>query len=404
MKLIYVVGTCDTKQDELFYTCEAIRASGGTARLVDVGTRSEGQADVSNETVAAHHPLGSSAALGQTDRNVALEAMGDALATYLSQQSDLGGVIGLGGSGNTGMVTRAMRALPIGLPKVMVSTIASGDVSPYVGESDIFMVSPITDIAGLNRINRGILGNAAAAVTAMTARRADFGDAMQKPEIGLTQFGVTTNCVDAVRSKLSDRFECLSFHATGTGGRTLEKLVSSGLLTAVIDLTTTEIADHIVGGVLSAGERRLDAIATSGTPCVLSLGALDIVNFWAPETIPESFADRLFHMHNPEVTLMRTSAVECTEIGRWIARKLNKCNGPVLILAPMGGFSALDAPGHPFWNPEADEALVAALESTLELGANRQIKRLDCNINDLNFATMVTTALDEVLEQAGEST
>ncbi|GLT12728.1 hypothetical protein GCM10007928_49610 [Sulfitobacter porphyrae] len=265
------------------------------------------------------------------------------------------------------------------------------------------MVSPITDIVGLNKINRGILCNAAAAVTAMTARRADFGDAMQKPEIGLTQFGVTTNCVDAVRSKLSDRFECLSFHATGTGGRTLEKFVSSGLLTAVIDLTTTEIADHIVGGVLSAGERRLDVIATSGTPCVLSLGALDIVNFWAPETIPESFADRLFHMHNPEVTLMRMSAVGCTEIGRWIARKLNKCNGPVIILAPMGGFSALDSPGHPFWNPEADEALVAALESALELGTNRQIKRLECNINDLNFATMVTSALDEVFEQAGES-
>jgi uncharacterized protein (UPF0261 family) len=396
--VIYVIGTCDTKQDELSFTCAAIQAAGGNPRLIDVGTRAQGQADVSSETVASHHPSGRAVVLGQADRNTALDAMGVALERFLTQQSDLGGVIGLGGSGNTGMVTRAMRALAIGIPKVMVSTIASGDVGPYVGESDVFMVSPITDIAGLNRINRRILANAAAAVTKMVATPGTPGNASLRPEIGLTQFGVTTPCVDATRKILSDRFECLSFHATGVGGRTMEKLVSSGMLAAVLDLTTTEIADHLVGGVLSAGEGRLDAIAASGTPCVLSLGALDMVNFWGRETVPAKFSERLFHMHNPEVTLMRTTVAECEEIGRWIAAKLNQCRGPITILAPMRGFSSMDAPGQPFWDPEADNALVAALESELLLAPGRRIDRLDLHINDASFATQAAEALDELLD------
>ena len=255
-----------------------------------------------------------------------------------------------------------MRGLPIGLPKVMVSTVASGDVKPYVGPSDICMMYSVTDVAGINRISERVLANAAHALAGMIAYgRALAGESSAKPAIGLTQFGVTTPCVQAVTKALEERYDCLVFHATGTGGQSMEKLVDSGLLTGVIDVTTTEIADEIVGGVLSAGPARLDSIIRTRLPYVGSCGALDMVNFWAMETVPAQFRERNLYRHNPNVTLMRTTAEECARIGRFIVEKLNRMDGPVRFLIPEGGVSLIDAAGKAFWDPAADRALFDAI-------------------------------------------
>lgn len=399
MGRVYVVGTADTKREELDYVRERIARAGHAAALVDVGIGPTTGVDISNHVIAKSHPEGEEFVFSRQTRGEALDAMGLALTRYLSQQNDIDGVIGIGGSGNTGMVTRAMRSLPVGLPKVMVSTIASGDVSTYVGSSDINMISSITDIAGLNRINRLILGNAATAIAAMAANPV-CQTPSERPEIGLTQFGVTTPCIDGVRAHLSREFDCISFHATGTGGRAMEQLVASGLIEGVLDLTTTEIADHIVGGVLSAGEERLNAVRDTGVPCVLSLGALDVVNFWSRESVPPQFAERTFHKHNPEVTLMRTSEEECEKIGRWIGGKLNSCRGHVKVLAPMNGFSALDIDGGPFWDPAADQTLVEALASEIAKTSNVELIKVNLHINDKEFALRAANLMREMVLQS----
>jgi uncharacterized protein (UPF0261 family) len=396
VKRVYVVGTCDTKEQELLYVKGLIEGSGVPSLLVDVGTRGTGTAaDVNAAEVAASHPGGREAVLGMNDRGSAVAAMGTALAHFLARKDDVAGVIGMGGGGNTALVTQGMRALPIGVPKLMVSTVASGDVKPYLGASDIIMVPSITDVAGLNSINRKVLANAAHAIAGMASQGAPR-PTDQRPTMALTQFGVTTACVDRVRAALERDFECMVFHATGLGGDTMEKLVDSGMLRAVMDLTTTEVADLLVGGVLACSEDRFGAIRRTEVPCVLSLGALDMVNFGPMDSIPSKFAGRLFYRHNPQVTLMRTTPEENARIGAWIAARVNECAGEVTVLVPEGGVSALDAPGQPFWNPAADAALFGALEAGIERAVNRRLERVPFHINAPEFAARAVVELQRL--------
>ncbi|MGH8760791.1 MAG: Tm-1-like ATP-binding domain-containing protein, partial [Burkholderiales bacterium] len=331
---------------------------------------------------------------GSTDRGIAVEAMGEAFARYLAARSDIAGVVGIGGGGGTSIVTAGMRKLPVGLPKLMVSTLAAGDVSQFVGASDVTMMYSVTDVAGLNRISRVVLGNAAHAIAGMAANKVP--DAAAKPAIGLTMFGVTTACVTQIVAQLGNDYDCLVFHATGTGGRSMEKLAESGMLKGVIDVTTTEVCDHLVGGVLSAGPDRLGAIARSRVPYVGSAGALDMVNFWAMDTVPERFRLRKLYKHNPNVTLMRTTASECRAIGTWIAERLNACEGPVRFLIPEKGVSALDTPGQPFYDPKADDALFQSLEKTLRQTPSRRIMRLPYHINELQFSAALAENFREI--------
>jgi uncharacterized protein (UPF0261 family) len=398
MKRIYVIGTADTKGRELEYVKSLIAAAGAPVILVDVGTRSPQVAvDVAAAEVAASHPRGAQFVLGGNDRGAAVEAMGEAFARYLASRSDIAGVIGLGGGGGTSIVTAGMRRLPVGVPKLMVSTLAAGDVTQFVGASDITMMYSVTDVAGLNRISRVVLGNAAHAIAGMAMHT--LPDAKVRPAIGLTMFGVTTACVTQVVSQLDKDFDCLVFHATGTGGRSMEKLADSGMLVGVIDVTTTEICDQLVGGVLSAGPDRLGAIARTRIPYVGSVGALDMVNFWAIETVPERFRGRKLYRHNPNVTLMRTTASECRAIGTWIGERLNACEGPVRFLIPEKGVSALDAPGQVFHDPEADDALFVALEKALKQTASRRMTRLPCHINDPEFSSALVDQFRAIVQQ-----
>ena len=346
------------------------------------------------DEVAAHHPDGAGA-VRFDDRGQAVAAMAIALAGYVTSRDDIAGIIGIGGSGGTALITPAMQALPVGVPKVMVSTVASGNVAPYVGAADIAMMYSITDVAGLNRISRVVLGNAANAVAGMAGNPVP-ASADDLPAAGLTMFGVTTPLVTQLVEALAGRYDPLVFHATGTGGRSMEKLVGSGLITAVLDMTTTEVADLVVGGVFPAGPDRLDVVAQTGVPYVGSCGALDMVNFGAKSTVPEQFADRLLHVHNPEVTLMRTTVEENVAFGEFIASKLNACDGPVRFLLPEGGVSLLDAPGQAFWDPAADAALFTTIEELVEQTENRQVRRYQHNLNDHEFAVAVLQALDEV--------
>ncbi len=385
MAKAYVVGTCDTKGEELAYVRDLIAAAGMPAVLVDLGTRSDGRrADVTPQEVATHHPEGAGAVFGE-DRGQAVSAMAEAFARFVRARDDIGGVIGLGGSGGTALITPAMRALPVGVPKVMVSTVASGNVAPYVGPSDICMMYSVTDVAGLNRISRQVLGNAAHALVGMMAHTVPAASDA-KPAVGLTMFGVTTPCVQQVTKALENDYDCLVFHATGTGGQSMEKLVDSGLIAGVIDVTTTEVCDLLMDGVFSAGEDRLGAIARTSVPYVGSCGALDMVNFGAMETVPAHYRARNLYVHNPQVTLMRTTPEENRRMGEWIGAKLNACQGEVRFLLPEGGVSMIDAPGMPFWDPEADAALFAALEATVQTTGKRQLIRLPHNINDPEFA------------------
>ena len=382
---VYVVGTFDTKSDELTYVKNLIEKAGVSVTTVDVGTSgNESGANVSAREVAGHHPDGVDAVF-VGDRGEAVSAMAVALERFVGARDDIGGMIGLGGSGGTALVTPAMQTLDVGIPKVMVSTVASGNVAPYVGPSDIAMMYSVTDVAGLNHISRQVLGNAAHAVAGMVANKIPTTNG-SKPAVGMTMFGVTTPCIEQVRELLQDDYDCLVFHATGTGGQSMEKLADSGLIAGVIDATTTEVADLLMGGVFSAGEGRLNAIARTKLPYVGSCGALDMVNFGAKDTVPEKYGDRNLYVHNPQVTLMRTTKEENTKIGRWIGEKLNVCDGPVRFLIPEKGVSMLDAEGQPFHDKEADEALFEALEETVEQTESRQLIRVPHHVNDAEFA------------------
>jgi uncharacterized protein (UPF0261 family) len=393
----YVCGTFDTKGVELHYIASLLRAAGLPVRTVDLGTQAAAEGvDVPAAEVAGHHPEGTGAVLGRDDRGAAVGAMAVAFERFVASRRDIGGMIGAGGSGNTALVAPAMRSLPVGVPKVLVSTVASGNVAPYVGPADIAMVYSVTDVQGLNRISRRVLGNAAHALAGMMRFPVPAPATEDKPAIGLTMFGVTTPCVQAVSRALEADYDCLVFHATGTGGQSMEKLVDSRLVAGVIDVTTTEVADFLVGGVFPCTEDRLGAIARTKVPYVGSVGAVDMVNFGALETVPERFKGRNLHVHNPQVTLMRTTPEENEAIGRWIGERLNACEGPVRFLLPEGGVSLIDAPGKPFHDPAADAALFEALEATVRPTERRRVQRLPHAINDPAFAAALVAAFREI--------
>jgi uncharacterized protein (UPF0261 family)/ABC-type branched-subunit amino acid transport system ATPase component len=404
---VLVVGTLDTKGAELRFIRDIIAESGLRTRLVDVSTSGKlSTCDVPAQEIALNHGRGGSGVFG-SDRGASVTAMAEAFTKWLRRQGNIAGIICAGGSGGASLVAPGMRALPIGIPKLIISSVASGDVGPYVGPADITMMYSVTDVQGLNSISRAVLANGANALVGMVKARlsersgASRGASNALPSIGITMFGVTTPAVQKIAADLKDEFECLVFHATGVGGRSMEKLVDSGQLAGVIDLTTTEICDLLMGGVFPATEDRFGAIIRSRVPYVGSVGALDMVNFGAPDTIPERYRQRKFHVHNPQVTLMRTTAEENERMGRWIGERLNQMDGPVRFFLPEGGVSALDAQGQPFWDPEADAALFRTLERTVRATGNRQIIRVQRNINDPEFASTIVNAFRPLLGRAG---
>jgi uncharacterized protein (UPF0261 family) len=396
MASVYVVGTMDTKGPELRYAVERVRAAGADAVLVDVSTQRPGEGgDVTPATVAAFHSDGAAAVLGLDDRGKAVSAMAVALARFLASRDDIAAVLGLGGTGNTALVTHAMRSLPIGTPKLMVSTVASGNTAPYVGPNDLAMMYSVVDIAGLNAISRRVIGNAAHAAAGMALNRVPAA-ASDKPGLGITMFGVTTTCVTMVREAMEASHEVYTFHATGTGGQSMEKLADSGLVAGLIDVTTTEVPDLLVGGVFAATEDRFGAAIRTRLPYVGSVGAVDMVNFGARDTVPARFADRRLHVHNAQVTLMRTTPEENRRIGEFIVTRLNRMAGPVRFLLPLRGVSAIDAPGQPFHDPVADAALFDAIRAGWQQAGNRRLVELDVHINDPAFASALVANFHEI--------
>jgi uncharacterized protein (UPF0261 family) len=399
---VYAIATMDTKGHELAFVADCLRAVGVTVVTVDVGTKDPpiAEPDVRRDRVMDCHPSEERrlAPLSADDRGRAVAEMSRALECFLGREFGAGrvaGVIGIGGSGGTALITPALRSLPIGLPKIMVSTLASGNTAPFVGTSDITMMYPVVDVAGLNAVSHRVLGNAAHAMAGMVQH--EIARTKEKPTLGMTMFGVTTPCVTMARQALESRgFDCLVFHATGIGGRAMEKLVAAGLIEGVLDVTTTEVADLLVGGILPCGPDRFDAILQAKVPFVLSLGALDMVNFGEPTSVPERFRGRRLHSHNPQVTLMRTTPDENRASARWIAAKLNRAVAPFTILIPERGVSAIDAPGQPFFDLEADRALFEELESAVQWTTDRRLVRLPLHINDPAFAqALVDSLLDQ---------
>ena len=394
---IYVAGTCDTKGAELAYVRALINTRGIPAAVVDVSTYAHGAgADIEAGEVASYHPDGPQAVF-TGDRGRSIAAMAVAFERFMGSRDDVAGVIGLGGSGGTALVAPALRALPIGVPKMLVSTVASGNVAGYVGASDIAMMYSVTDLAGLNRISRIVLANAAHAVAGMAENPPETSSG-DKPAIGITMFGVTTPCVQRLVSLLQSRHDCLVFHATGTGGQSMEKLVDSGLLAGVIDVTTTEVGDLLMGGIMACTEDRFGAIARKKIPYVGSCGAVDMVNFGAMGTVPAHYRDRNLYVHNPQITLMRTTPEENHRIGRWIGERLNLCEGPVRFLLPLDGVSLLDAEEQPFHDPEADAALFDALERTVLQTERRQLIRVPAAVNDPVFVDALLDHFNDVME------
>ena len=399
---VLLIGTLDTKGPEYAYLRDRLSLAGVDVLVADAGTGGPPvgcEPDITREALAAE--TGASLA-SLTDRGEAVGAMADAaaaLARRLFDEGRVDGVLAAGGSGNTAIATRAMQALPVGVPKLMVSTVAAGDTRDYVGGSDVMLMASVTDVAGINSISARVLANAAAAMAGMLLVPA-VELAEQRPLLGATMFGVTTPCVTRARSALEALgYEVLVFHATGTGGRAMEALVSAGFLRGVLDATTTELCDDLVGGVLSAGPDRLEAAGAAGLPQVVSLGALDMVNFGARDTVPPQFSERNLYVHNPSITLMRTTAEECAELGRRIARKLSAARGPVALFVPLGGVSLIDAPGQPFFDAEADEALFAALRAGLA-GSDVELVEMDCNVNDDAFGDAMASKLDAYVKEA----
>jgi uncharacterized protein (UPF0261 family)/ABC-type branched-subunit amino acid transport system ATPase component len=390
---VIIAGTLDTKGEELRFLRDLIKAAGLRTRLVDLSTNGRNQgADVSAQEVALAVPTGS-AGIASGDRGKAVAAMTEAFRAWMGRQQGVIGIISAGGSGGTAMATAGMQVLPVGVPKLMVSTMTSGNVAAYVGATDIAMMHSVTDVQGLNRVSRAVLGNAAQAMAAMARTYREQQAAVRArgappelPLVGLTMFGVTTPCVSEVTRLLAKDWEPLVFHATGVGGRAMEKLIDSGLIQGVIDVSTTEICDMMMGGILPATEDRFGAVIRTRMPYVGSVGALDMVNFGAPDTVPAHYRHRLLYPHNPQITLMRTTADENRRMGLWIGEALNRMEGPVRFLLPLGGVSALDAPGQAFWDPDADAALFDAIIATVRVTATRQLIRLPHHINDHAFA------------------
>lgn len=398
---VLLIGTFDTKGEEFAFVRDQIEANGCSALLMDIGVLEDPTIapDISSEEVAQAGGSTLDELRQQADRTKAFNVMTNGikkLAPKLYQEGAFDGVLSLGGGSGTMMATAAMRELPLGVPKLMVSSVASGDISAYVDIKDLTFMYSVADISGLNRLTRNILANAAGAVCGMVQRQQV--DQEDKPLIAATMFGVTTPCVTEVRKRLEEAgYEVVVFHATGTGGRTMELMIREGLVSGVADITTTEWCDEVAGGFLSAGPDRLSAAAEAGIPQVVSCGALDMVNFFAPDTVPEKYKSRTFFNHTSTVTLMRTSPEECREIGKRIAEKLNSATGPVALMIPLKGVSKIDKEGEAFFDPEADNALFNALrEHTNE---NVLLKELDLHINEEEFADAVADQLLMYLNQ-----
>ncbi|WP_086819716.1 Tm-1-like ATP-binding domain-containing protein [Allokutzneria sp. NRRL B-24872] len=411
MATVVLVGTLDTKGEEYAWLAERVRAGGCATVLVDTGVLGEPATtpDVTAVQVAeaAGADLAELRAAGDRGAAMATMARGAAVITArLHAEGRLHAVAGIGGSGGSAVASAAMRELPVGVPKLLVSTMASGDTSPYVGAVDVTMMYSVVDVAGINRISELVLGNAAAAVSSMAnahqlARQR--GGASGRPLVGASMFGVTTPAVDEARRVLDELgYEVLVFHATGSGGRSMEALAASGLLSGVLDLTTTELADDLVGGVLSAGPHRLEAAGRADVPQVVSVGALDMVNFGPAETVPERFAERTLYVHNDTVTLMRTTGEESAELGGRIAAKLAAATGPTALFLPLRGVSAIDAEGMPFHDPEADAALFAALRAGVS-GSPVELIERDEHINDAAFAAAMAHRLHELIQSRGRN-
>jgi uncharacterized protein (UPF0261 family) len=397
MPTVVLAGTLDTKSAEYAFVRTRLRdVHRVDTVLVDVGIvgAADTAADISRDEVARAAGADVAALAAAGDRGGAVETMAlglTAIVKRLHAEGRLDGIIGLGGSGGSSLVTHAMRALPLGVPKLMVSTVASGDTRPYVGASDITMMYSVIDIAGINSASAPILANAAAAIAGMASAPKPVAGA-PKPLVGATMFGVTTPCVTRARERLEELgYEVLVFHATGSGGQSMEALVRDGFLDAVLDITTTELADDLVGGVLSAGPNRLEIAGERGIPQVVSVGALDMVNFGPADTVPERFAKRTFVKHNATVTLMRTTPEENAELGRRIARKLSAARGPVTLFVPLRGVSAIDVAGGVFCDPAADTALFDALRGGI--GSNVKLREIDTDINDPPFALAMADEL-----------
>lgn len=401
---VLLVGTLDTKGTEFAYVRDRLKAAGVPVLVADAGVMGPPafEPDVSREAIfsAAGANYERVRAAGDRGRAVELAAAGAAkVAAQLHAEGKLSGVLGLGGSAGTTIGTAAMRALPVGVPKLMVSTLASGQVQPYVGTRDVMMMHSVVDICGLNRVSRAVLDNAAGAMAGMVCSHASGVRSQEsaKPVVAATMFGVTTPCVEAARKVLEAAgYEVLVFHATGTGGRTMEGLVRDGLIAGVLDITTTELADELAGGILSAGPDRLTAAGLVGVPQVVSLGALDMVNFGPRDTVPDRYKHRLFYQHNPNVTLMRTTAEEMDRLGKGIAEKASAARGPTCVMVPLRGVSAIDAQGKPFWWPEADAALFQSLRNWVAPGV--EVVELDWHINDPAFAEACANRLLEMMQ------
>jgi uncharacterized protein (UPF0261 family) len=400
-KTVALLGALDTKGAEYGFVKQCIESRGHRTLLVDVGVLGPPRVepDVSRHEVARAAGVDLEDLVRKRDRGEAVAAMArgaEVLVARLFAQRRFDAIMALGGGGGTSVACGAMRALPLGVPKVMVSTVAGTDVSGYVGVKDIVMVPSIVDVSGVNRISREIFARAAGAVCGMVETEVPPGD--DKPLVVASMFGNTTPCVEAARAIVEAAgYEVLVFHATGTGGRTMESLIDEGLIAGVLDITTTEWADQLVGGVLAAGPARLEAAARRGVPAVVAPGCLDMVNFWAPPTVPAQFQGRRFYQHNPNITLMRTTPDECRRLGEIVAEKLNLSTGPVSVLVPLRGWSMIDAPGGPFWWPEANHAFLEALKAKLR--PDIPLIELDCNVNDAEFARRCAEMLLEFLRQ-----
>ena len=399
-KRIALVGTLDTKGREYAFIKQVIEERGFDTLVIDAGIMGEPQLqpDIGREETAKAAQSSIETLRRRGDRGEAVAIMGrgvSALLPKLYSSGKIHGVLALGGGGGTSIACAGMRALPLGVPKVMVSIAAGGDVSGFVGIKDIVMIPSIVDVSGINRISRGVFTRAAAAVCAMVEEYSD--DASDRPLIAATMFGNTTPAVETARSMLEKSgYEVVVFPCTGASGRVMEELIDSGYMAGVLDLTTTEWADQLVGGVLGAGEHRLDAASKHGIPQVVAPGCLDMVNFWEPGSVPPEFEGRTFYQHNPNITLMRTSVDENRELGRILAEKLNKSTGSVAVFLPLKGLSMIDAPDGAFWDPEADRALFHALRENLK--ENIAVTELDCNINDSEFALACAQALLDMLK------
>lgn len=398
MKTVVLLGTLDTKGAEYAFMRERLEQLGVGVTMVDAGVLDDPTTavDISREQVAEAGGRSLSELVGDRDRGEAIETMASGateIVRRLHGEGRLDGILALGGSSGTSLATRAMRELPVGVPKLMVSTMASGDTRPYVGAIDLTMMYSVVDIAGVNSISRQILANAACGMAGMVA--ADLPEqSNDRPLVGASMFGVTTPCVEVARERLEELgYEVLVFHATGTGGQSMEALMRHGFISAALDITTTELADDLVGGVLSAGPDRLEAAGELGLPQVVSLGALDMVNFGPPDSVPPEFQDRLLYRHNPTVTLMRTTVDECRELGRRIAQKLNRAKGPLTVFIPLRGLSLISKSGEVFADPEADRALVGSLRENLS--PQVEVREVDTDVNNPEFARNMADTLDE---------